>query len=124
VKFCETTKGCYQNTEKRFVSGTAFLWYNEDKLTWGCLMNYPDGIKKRLRRVEGQVAGILKMIENEKGCKDVISQLCAARSAIDKTIATIVAANLANAVVEKQASGGNINKAVDDAVDLLIKSKN
>jgi DNA-binding FrmR family transcriptional regulator len=87
-------------------------------------MNYPDGVKKRLRRVEGQVAGIVKMIENEKGCKDVISQLCAVRSAVDKTIATIVASNLAAAVIEKQLSGGNINKAVDDAIDLLVKSKN
>jgi DNA-binding FrmR family transcriptional regulator len=87
-------------------------------------MNYSDGVKKRLRRVEGQVTGIVKMIENEKGCKDVISQLCAVRSAVDKTIATIVAANLAAAVIEKQLSGGNINKAVDDAIDLLIKSKN
>ncbi|MEX2461739.1 MAG: metal-sensing transcriptional repressor [Paenibacillaceae bacterium] len=86
-------------------------------------MIYPDEIKKRLRRIEGQVAGILKMIEDEKGCKDVISQLCAVRSAVDKTIATIVATNLEATVTQKIASGGNTSKAVEDAVDLLIKSK-
>ena len=86
-------------------------------------MIYSDGVKKRLRRIEGQAAGILKMIENEKGCKDVVTQLCAVRSAVDKTIAAIVAAHLAAAVLEKQASGGNTDKAIEDAVDLFIKSK-
>jgi DNA-binding FrmR family transcriptional regulator len=86
-------------------------------------MNYPDGVKKRLRRIEGQVAGILKMIESEKGCKDVISQLCAVRSAVDKTIATIVSVNLEAAVIQKHTTGGNTGKAVEDAIDLFIKSK-
>jgi DNA-binding FrmR family transcriptional regulator len=86
-------------------------------------MQYPDNVKKRLKRIEGQVTGILKMMENEKGCKDVISQLCAVRSAVDKTIATIVAVNLETAVIHKHTTGGNTGKAVDDAIDLLIKSK-
>jgi DNA-binding FrmR family transcriptional regulator len=86
-------------------------------------MQYPDNVKKRLKRIEGQVAGILKMMENEKGCKDVISQLCAVRSAVDKTIATIVAVNLETAVIHKHTSGGNTGKAVDEAIDLLVKSK-
>ncbi|QGQ98501.1 metal-sensitive transcriptional regulator [Paenibacillus psychroresistens] len=86
-------------------------------------MIYPDGVKKRLRRIEGQVAGILKMIENEKGCKDVVSQLSAVRSAVDKTIATIVATHLEAAVIQKITSGGNTGKAVEEAIDLFVKSK-
>ena len=38
---------------------------------------------KRLKRVEGQVRGIQKMIENSRDCESVITQLAAARSAIE-----------------------------------------
>ena len=38
---------------------------------------------KRLRRIEGQIRGIQKMIENGRDCESVITQLAAARSAIE-----------------------------------------
>lgn len=36
-------------------------------------MKYDEDVKRRLRRVEGQVRGVLKMMEEEKNCKDVVS---------------------------------------------------
>lgn len=47
-------------------------------------------ILQRLRRIEGQVKGIQKMIESERVCEDVITQLIAARAALDKTIAQVI----------------------------------
>jgi len=38
---------------------------------------------KRLKRVEGQIRGIQRMIENGRECESVITQLAAVRSAID-----------------------------------------
>jgi CsoR family transcriptional regulator, copper-sensing transcriptional repressor len=38
---------------------------------------------KQLNRVEGQVRGIAKMIENERYCVDVLAQVAAVRSALD-----------------------------------------
>lgn len=38
---------------------------------------------KRLKRIEGQIRGIQKMIEDERDCESVITQLAAARSAIE-----------------------------------------
>ena len=38
---------------------------------------------KRLKRAEGQIRGIQKMIENGRQCEDIITQLAAVRSAID-----------------------------------------
>jgi DNA-binding FrmR family transcriptional regulator len=38
---------------------------------------------KRLRRVEGQIRGIQKMIESQRECESVITQLAAVRSAIE-----------------------------------------
>jgi CsoR family transcriptional regulator, copper-sensing transcriptional repressor len=41
-------------------------------------------IMNRLRRVEGQVKGLQKMIEEEKDCSDILVQVAAARAAINK----------------------------------------
>ena len=45
---------------------------------------------KRLRRVEGQIRGIQKMIENGRECESVITQLAAVRSAIDSVAGLIL----------------------------------
>ena len=39
----------------------------------------------RLRRVEGQIRGIQRMIEEERDCEAIVTQLLAARAALDKT---------------------------------------
>ena len=51
-------------------------------------------ILNRLKRTEGQIRGIQKMIEDEKECMDVITQLSAVRSSIDRVMGMIVADNL------------------------------
>jgi DNA-binding FrmR family transcriptional regulator len=40
-------------------------------------------LKRRLKKVEGQIRGIEKMVENGRQCEDVITQLAAVRSAIE-----------------------------------------
>jgi DNA-binding FrmR family transcriptional regulator len=45
----------------------------------------------RLRRTEGQIRGIQKMIEEDKECIDVMTQLSAVRSSIDRVMGMIVA---------------------------------
>ena len=86
-------------------------------------MNYDDKVQKRLRRIEGQIRGILRMMEDEKMCKDVVSQLSAVRSAVDKAIAYIVAVNLEQCMLENQTPGKDNNKLVQEAVELLMKSR-
>jgi DNA-binding FrmR family transcriptional regulator len=85
-------------------------------------MKFDDDVKKRLKRIEGQVRGVLKMMEEGESCKDVVSQLVAVRSAVDKTVAYVVATNLEKSILEEK-SGSKSNKLVKEAVDLLIKSK-
>jgi DNA-binding FrmR family transcriptional regulator len=88
------------------------------------MMNdYADDLKNRLKRVEGQVRGVLRMMEEGKHCKDVVSQLSAVRNAVDKAIAHIVAVNLEKCVLEKQETGMDSQKAVEEAISLLIKSR-
>lgn len=43
-----------------------------------------EDILKRLRRIEGQVKGIHKMIEEDKNCTDILTQVAAVRAAINK----------------------------------------
>ncbi|WP_179136319.1 MULTISPECIES: metal-sensitive transcriptional regulator [Paenibacillus] len=86
-------------------------------------MKYDDDVKKRLRRMEGQIRGILKMMEEEQDCKDVVSQISAVRSAADKAIAYIVAVNLEQCIIEEIEAGRDSGKVVKQAVDLLVKSR-
>ncbi|MGO4272541.1 metal-sensitive transcriptional regulator [Paenibacillus sp. TAF58] len=86
-------------------------------------MKYDDDVIKRLRRVEGQIRGVLKMMEEEQDCKDVVSQISAVRSAADKAIALIVAVNLEQCILEEIEAGRDSSKMVKQAVELLVKSR-
>lgn len=53
-----------------------------------------DDLLKALRRIEGQVRGIHKMIEDGRDCGDVVRQMSAARAAMDALAHRTVAENL------------------------------
>ena len=86
-------------------------------------MEYDKSIVNRLKRIEGQIKGVLNMIEQNKDCKDVITQLSASRSAIDRTMGLIVSANLEQCVRENIENEENTRELVKEAVNLLVKSR-
>ena len=87
-------------------------------------MEYEKQMKNRVKRIEGQLRGILKMMEDNKECREVITQLSATRSAIDRTIGVIVSSNLVECVREANESGDkNPDDLVKEAVKLLVKSR-
>ncbi|MFJ5622860.1 metal-sensitive transcriptional regulator [Peribacillus loiseleuriae] len=86
-------------------------------------MEYNDQIKNRVKRMEGQLRGILKMMEENKDCKEVITQLSAVRSAVDRTVGVIVSSNLVECVLEAEARGENTDELIKEAVNLLVKSR-
>ncbi len=86
-------------------------------------MEYDGSIIRRLKRLEGQTRGILKMMEEGKECKEVVSQLSAVRSAADKAIAYIVATNLEQCIRETKEEHGDPRRQVNEAVELLMKSR-
>lgn len=49
---------------------------------------------KRLRRAQGQIAGVVRMIEDGRECADVVTQLAAVSRALDKAGFAIIAAGL------------------------------
>ncbi|MCM3115685.1 metal-sensitive transcriptional regulator [Neobacillus sp. MER 74] len=87
-------------------------------------MEYNDQMKNRVKRIEGQLRGILKMMEENKDCKEVITQLSATRSAIDRTIGVIVSSNLVECVQKANEPGEkSMEELVQEAVNLLVKSR-
>lgn len=86
-------------------------------------MQYDPKVLARMKKVEGQLRGILRMMEEEKECKDVITQLSAVRSAVDRTIGVIVTDNLVECLSKEDADTIDKNAMVKQAVDLLVKSR-
>ncbi|MGI6252658.1 MAG: metal-sensitive transcriptional regulator [Aminivibrio sp.] len=73
----------------------------------------------RLRRVEGQLRGIQRMIIEEKPCYDVLLQLSAARKAMQKACIEILKNYLHKCVNEVQSPDfANIEKLIEALIDL------
>jgi DNA-binding FrmR family transcriptional regulator len=53
-----------------------------------------DAAIKRLRRAEGQVAGVIRMLESGRDCKEIVTQLAAASKALDRAGFAIVASGI------------------------------
>jgi DNA-binding FrmR family transcriptional regulator len=70
--------------------------YTEDK----------DAYLKRLRRIEGQVRGIARMIEDDKYCIDVLTQVSAATKALEAVALGLLDEHLRHCVTEAVAEGG------------------
>lgn len=87
-------------------------------------MHYDDQVKNRVKRIEGQLRGILRMMEENKDCKEVITQLSATRTAIDRTIGVVVSSNLVECVQKASETGErSTEELVKEAVNLLVKSR-
>ncbi|WP_413364281.1 metal-sensitive transcriptional regulator [Lysinibacillus sp. 3P01SB] len=86
-------------------------------------MEYTDPVKNRVKRIEGQLRGVLKMMEDGKDCKDVVTQLSAVRSAVDRTIGVIVSENLVECVRHAEGNEGKVDEMIKEAVNLVVKSR-
>ncbi len=83
-------------------------------------MKCDNALKNRIKRAQGQMQGVLTMMDNDKACMDILTQLKAIRSSIDKTIGLLTTQNLIETIEnDLQIKLANI----DEAVDLIIKGK-
>ena len=81
------------------------------------------GLNRRLRKVEGQVRGVQKMIDDERDCRDILQQLSAIRSAVQGVslafiheVASDCANNLENTDPSERPT------LVGDLIDLFSKA--
>ncbi|ACV78928.1 metal-sensitive transcriptional regulator [Nakamurella multipartita] len=54
----------------------------------------------RLRRAQGQIGGVLRMIEEGRDCQDIVTQLAAVSRAVDRAGFAVIAAGLKQCLVE------------------------
>ena len=77
----------------------------------------------RLKRSEGQLRGIQKMMEEERDCADIITQLTAVRSSIDRVIELIITENLTACINDPLEDPKAQKERLEKAVQYLIKRK-
>lgn len=65
-----------------------------------------DDLLKRLRRAEGQVRGIQRMVEEETYCIDIITQVSAATKALERVALSLLDDHIRHCVVEAAEEGG------------------
>lgn len=53
-------------------------------------------VKKRLSRAQGQLGGIIKMVEEGRDCTEILTQLAAAQAAVSKAAFSLIASGIAN----------------------------
>lgn len=78
-------------------------------------------IKNRIQRSKGQMNGVVQMIEEKKSCQEVLIQLLAIRSSIDKVIGCIVTNNIEGILSDQ---GVDIDdETLQQALSMIVKIK-
>jgi CsoR family transcriptional regulator, copper-sensing transcriptional repressor len=81
---------------------------------------------RRLRRIEGQIRGLQRMVEQDKYCIDVLTQVSAATRALQSFSLEMLEEHMATCVVEAAATGGREAqdkvKEATDAIARLVRS--
>lgn len=88
--------------------------------------DHKDAILKRLRRAEGQVRGIARMVDDDKYCIDILTQVSAATKALETVALELLDDHLAHCVAEAAAEGGTVAddkiREASQAIGRLVRS--
>jgi DNA-binding FrmR family transcriptional regulator len=83
-------------------------------------MNHPHRkIENRIHRLEGQLRGINKMIEEGRDCREVLQQFAAARSALQSTMKEYLAEMVSECLVEDNVEPEARRKLADDLLAVI-----
>jgi DNA-binding FrmR family transcriptional regulator len=74
----------------------------------------------RLKRIEGQVRGLQRMIEEQKDCSEIVNQLAAARQALDKVGFIVLTHRLEECMQKKIDKGADAEAAMNEAMKLFL----
>lgn len=77
-----------------------------------------DNLHRRLRKIEGQVAAIDRMIEKDVLCEDVLMQVNAAKSALNK-VGSIILEGHMNHCVKDAIDNGDSSEAIEDLSKII-----
>jgi DNA-binding FrmR family transcriptional regulator len=98
-------------------SGPTHYWYGADTADKQALLG-------RLRRIEGQVRGVHRMIDEDTYCIDVLTQISAATRALQAVAIGLLEGHLAHCVVDAARAGDPSAKVKEasDAIARLVRS--
>ncbi len=84
-----------------------------------------DKVKNRLRRIGGQIGGIERMVEEERYCIDILTQISAAQAAIDRVALALLDEHTRHCVARAQTAKEREEKTEEmmEAVGRLLKSR-
>ncbi|HXW39986.1 MAG TPA: metal-sensitive transcriptional regulator [Xanthobacteraceae bacterium] len=82
-------------------------------------------VLKRLKRIEGQVRGLSRMVDDDRYCIDVVTQLAAVRAALRRAEEEILADHVAHCVERAIASGNKAEqrRKVGELIDVLGRAE-
>jgi DNA-binding FrmR family transcriptional regulator len=80
-----------------------------------------DDLTKRLRRIEGQVRGVARMVEEDRDCREVLQQLAAIRSATNQ-VSRLLARSYACQCLSDSQDADDPQALVDDLLNVLSKA--
>jgi DNA-binding FrmR family transcriptional regulator len=80
-------------------------------------------IRGRLSRIEGQVRGISKMVDEDRYCIDVLTQVAAAKAALESVALELLAGHTEHCVTEAIRAGAGAQKVkeLNSAVERLVR---
>jgi CsoR family transcriptional regulator, copper-sensing transcriptional repressor len=78
-----------------------------------------DGLLKRLNRVEGQVRGVAKMVDEDRYCIDILTQISAIEAAMDKIALELVREHTRHCLMNDEIGPANRNDKVDELVNAM-----
>jgi DNA-binding FrmR family transcriptional regulator len=80
-----------------------------------------DELRKRLRRMEGQVRGVSKMLDEERSCQDIVQQLSAIRAAAHQASLLVIRAYAQECLIRPDTSQP-AGATIDNLIQVLSKS--
>jgi CsoR family transcriptional regulator, copper-sensing transcriptional repressor len=88
--------------------------------------NDKEAVLRRLRRIEGQVRGLQRMVDEDAYCIDVLTQVSAATRALEEVALELLGDHLAHCLRDAVAEGGPAGdakiKEAQQAIDRLVRS--
>jgi DNA-binding FrmR family transcriptional regulator len=82
-------------------------------------------VQDRLKRIEGQVRGLQRMVDQDQYCIDILTQISAVNSALRKVAVKLLDDHISHCVADTVAQGGDSRAIVSEAtaaIDRLLKA--
>ena len=83
---------------------------------------HKDDVLARLRRIEGQVRGLQRMVDEDAYCIDILTQITAASNALKKVAVALLDDHIRHCVADPKHEGKDMVAEATAAIDRLVKS--